>query len=53
MLTLSWKSKRQFGHVISLADLKQHVLHGFGNSKFHQIFFRAMAFDRLVQIADR
>ena len=50
-LTL-WKGKWQFGDVISMADLKQHILYGFGNSEFHQTFLGAMAFDRFVQIAD-
>jgi hypothetical protein len=48
-----WKDKRQFGYIISMTDLKQHLLHRVRNGKFHHTFFSAMAFDSLVQIADR
>ena len=44
-LKLLWKNKWQFGHVISVADLKQHMLYGLRNSEFHQTFLGAMAFD--------
>ena len=50
---LLWKNKWKFPQIISLADLKQHVLPGLGNGEFRKAFLGAMTFDRFAEFADR